>query len=125
MPHLKLEPCPPLAELIGLLQPFSARDGAGVQKVLHFFMSREGTMILAEALVAEGGLPRHFFLSMTRREELVIRCYPPTDPEKTPAVKRLIARFGLQVAAARPGVRLDPCNLASEIEELSGEASGE
>lgn len=120
MPHLKISPSPPLAELFGMLQPLSARDPSGVQKVLGFFIDREGTMILAEALVAEGGPPRHFFLCLTLREELVIRCYPSTDPEKTAAVKRLIVRFGMQVAAALPGVHMDPCNLATEFADLSG-----
>jgi len=118
VPHVKLSPSPGLPELLPRLKPLSARDEHGVQKVQRFFMDPEGSLILAEALVAEGGLPRHFFLALSLRESLVIRCYASTDPEKTPAVKRLIARFGIQLAAEL-GSELDPCNLAEEVGELS------
>ncbi len=119
MPHVKIRPGRPLPELFEALERFSHRDETGVQKVVEFFMERGEARILAEALVAEGGLPRHFFLSIQHREGAVIlRCYESTDPEKTPAVKRLILRAGKAVLDLCEGSELDPCNLDKEAEEL-------
>jgi len=119
VPHVKIRPAAPLAELMERLEPLTFRDEAGVLKTLQFFMERGSGRILVEALVAEGGLPKVFFLSIAEREgALVLRCYGATDPEKTPAVKRLIARAGADLAARIEGSVLDTCNLDKECAEL-------
>ncbi len=119
MPHVKIRPALPLPELFEKLERMSLRDETGVQKIREYFLERGEARILAEGLVAEGGLPRIFFISIQDRDgELVIRCYESTDPEKTPAVKRLILRLGMAVQALTEGSELDPCNLEKEAGEL-------
>jgi len=123
MPHVKIRPPRPLPELLEVLEPLAARDETGVQKVRAYFLEKGGGTILAEALVAEGGLPRHFFLSIQEREKaLVLRCYEATDPEKTAAVKRIIVRLGMEVRGRIEGAELDPCNLEKECAELGSSA---
>ncbi|MDP6669447.1 MAG: hypothetical protein QF492_06040, partial [Candidatus Krumholzibacteria bacterium] len=77
---------------------------------------REEKQILAEGMVAEGGLPRYFFLSLQQKEgALLLRCLPSTDPEKTPGVKRLILRLGLTISELL-SAGVEPCNLEGEWE---------
>ncbi len=119
MPHVKISTRLKLSDCFDRLESFSYRDETGVQKVAGYFMERGGGRILAEALVAEGGLPRHFFLSMQHRGgSVLVRCYEATDPEKSPAVKRLVLRMGMEIQALDEGAELDPCNLEKEAREL-------
>ena len=122
MPHVKVSTRLDLAECFERLDSFSHRDETGVQKIAGYFMERGGGRILAEALVAEGGLARHFFLSLQDREgQKLVRCYESTDPEKSPAVKRLVLRMGMAVQALDESSELDPCNLEKEARELAGD----
>jgi len=116
---VKIRPSLDLPGLFDRLETFSRRDRSGVQKVLGYFMERGQGRILAEALVAEGGLPRRFFLSLQERAgATVVRCYEATDPEKTPAVKRLILHLGLALSELEENSELDPCNLESEARAM-------
>ena len=119
MPHVKIAGTAPLAQLFGRLTVFEARDETGLRKISAYYLDQAAQQILAEAVVIEGGLPKNFFLQIKEREGmLVVRLLAATDPEKTPAVKRLVAQLGLRVAACAPGARVAGGNLEREIGEL-------
>jgi hypothetical protein len=123
MPHVKIAGALAPAALFERLRPFQARDESGVQKIESYFLEQEDKSILAEALVADGGLPRHFFISLRwRGDHLTLRCLPATDPEKTEAVKRLVARLALRVRDCCPGARLAGDSLPEQIAALAGES---
>jgi hypothetical protein len=90
--------------------------------VLAFYREREGRQILVEALVADGPRPRHFFVTLAARDAgWLLRCLPLTDPEKTPAVKRLLVRLALQIRDAFPGAVVTTTNLIEELAALAGD----
>jgi len=119
MPHLKLEGLPGADAVLARLAPFTVKDETGVQKALAFYREREGRQILVEALVADGPRPRHFFVSLADRDGAwLLRCLPATDPEKTPAVKRLLVRLALRLRDAFPGAAVATTNLNEELAAL-------
>jgi hypothetical protein len=122
MPHLKIEGAGSQEQLFQKLELINVRDSTGVQKIRSYYLDRDCEIILAEALVADGGLPRNFFIEIRLRENvLTVRCLAVTDPEKTPAVKRLIVRLGLMALAITEGGTLGNTNLESEIDDLRSE----
>ncbi len=120
MPHLKITATRPLAELQAELAPFSERDELGVHKLLGSYLERDGEELLLELLVAEGTLlPRHFFASLKLREgQLLLRCLPLTDPEKTDGVRRALARLGRRILALCPAAELVSGTLLAELAAL-------
>ena len=126
MPHVKLKGAVDAAAILAGLEPYVERDETGVRKVLAYYLEKDGTAILAEALVAAAGLPRQFFLVLRLRPDgATLRCLPATDPpEKGPALRRLVAGLGMRILALAPGAALSSTNLAEEIAALGGRTEG-
>ena len=125
MPHVKIAGLRSADELFVQLLPFQTRDETGVQKVSSYFLEQGGKSILAEALVADGGLPRHFFISVNwRGEQATVRCLPATDPEKTAAVKRLIVRLAMRLRDLCPQARFVGDNVPEIIAALAEAEEG-
>jgi hypothetical protein len=125
MPHVKFQGAIDGRALIAKLEPFAERDETGVRKVLAYYLEKTGESLLAESLVAAEGLPQRFFLVLQlRADAATLRCLPTTDPEKSPALRRLVASLGLRILAAAPGVALGASNLEEEIAALGGPGGG-
>ncbi|MCB1161065.1 MAG: hypothetical protein R3C71_04005 [Candidatus Krumholzibacteriia bacterium] len=123
MPHLRVEGGEPVAPaaLHAALAPFTVRDETGVLRLMACYLEREGEDLLLELLAAESAKPQHFFAALRRRDGAwLLRCLPLTDPEKTPAVRRLLALAGLRVAACLPGSRALSEDLGPELAAMAG-----
>jgi len=126
MPHVKIEGADSPEELFPRLPVFSERDETGVRKVIAYYRERDRESILAEAVVASGGLPLHFFVVLKwEGERVLVRPLPATSPEATDGVKRLVARLGLTVLGLSAGARIVSSNLRGEIAVLEGENGAE
>jgi len=83
--------------------PLFERNGDDVLKIQSVYVETTGTEVLLDTLVVESGHPQHFFIQVRRRNEgVVVRLLPQTDPEKTPGVKRAVARVAVLIRDLHP-----------------------
>lgn len=119
MPHVVVEGPVRLAEIGERFAEILDRDGDDVVKIRTVYLEPGGEEALFEALVVESGHRQQFFIQLRVREGrgATVRLLPLTDPEKTPGVKRAIARVAGWVRDLRP----DECRFgATNIGELLG-----
>ena len=97
MPHVVIEDAGDLQGLYKAFTPLLHRSSNEILKVQEFYLSRSGKEALLESVTIEQGTACNFFVQLKLHEKTItVRLLPATDPEKTPAVKRvmaLIARF--------------------------------
>jgi hypothetical protein len=93
------------------------RRNSEILKVQEFYLSRNGKDALLECVTIEHGTACDFFVQLKLHEKAItVRLLPATDPEKTPAVKKvmvLIARF---VRKVYPESRYGKTNLQQYLE---------
>ena len=97
MPHVVIEQAGDLQALYQNFTPILQRTGAEILKVQEFYLSRGGKDALLEAVAIDQGTASNFFVQLKLHDNAItVRLLPATDPEKTPAVKKvmaLVARF--------------------------------
>ena len=92
MPHVVIEEAGDLQGLYQAFVPMMRRAGTDILKVQEFYMGRSGKEALLESVAIEQGVARSFFVQLKRHERsITVRLLPATDPEKTPAVKQVMA----------------------------------
>jgi len=112
MPHVQLAgPCR-VADLREPLAGFLESAPPEVLKIQGAFLDAAGLRLILEAVVVEQYLRQNFFLLVRQEDDgLIVRCHPFSAPQKTPGVKRLIARVALRCLALCPGARIGNTNL--------------
>lgn len=61
-------------------------------KVQEFYLARSGKEALLESIAIEQGIACNFFVQLKQHQKsITIRLLPATHPEKTPAVKKVMA----------------------------------
>lgn len=112
MPHVVIEEAGELQALYQNFTPILQRTGAEILKIQEFYMSRNGKDALLESVAIEQGTSRNFFVQLKLHDKAItVRLLPDTDPEKTPAVKKVMALVAKFIRAVYPESRYGKTNL--------------
>ncbi len=112
MPHVVIENAPDLAGVFRGLAPFAERADEQILRLADLYLNRAGRTALLECVVIDKGVAVSFFVLLAQREDqLTVRLYPLTDPEKTEGVKRLLALIAVRVRDLAPASRFGKTNL--------------
>lgn len=112
MPHVVIEEAGDLQALYQHFTPILQRTGTEILKVQEFYISSSGKDALLESVAIEQGVARNFFVQLKLHEQAItVRLLPATDPEKTPAVKKVMALVAGFIRTVYPGSRYGKTNL--------------
>ena len=114
MPHVVIEEA---GDLQGVYQAFIQRAGTDILKVQECYLGRSGKEALLESIAIEQGVACNFFVQLKLHEKAItVRLLPATDPEKTPAVKKVMALVAGFIRTVYPGSRYGKTNLQEYLE---------
>jgi hypothetical protein len=117
MPHVVVEEAGDLQGLYQAFTPMIHRTGNEILKVQEFFLSRSGKETLLESVAIEQGAACNFFVQLKLHEKAItVRLLPATDPEKTPAVKKVMVLVAGFIRKVYPGSRYGKTNLGEYLE---------
>lgn len=117
MPHVVIEDAGDLQGLYQAFAPMLHRSNNEILKVQEFYMSKSGKDALLESVAIEQGTARNFFVQLKLHEKsITVRLLPATDPEKTPAVKKVMALVAGFIRKVYPGSRYGKTNLQEYLE---------
>jgi len=117
MPHVVVEEAGNLQGLYQAFAPILHRTGNDILKVQDFYLSRSGNDALLESVAIEQRAACTFFVQLKLHEiAITVRLLPATDPEKTPAVKKLMALIAGFIRKVYPGNRYGKTNLQEYLE---------
>jgi hypothetical protein len=112
MPHVVVEETGDLQALYQNFTPILQRTGTEILKVQEFYMSRGGKDALLESVAIEQGTSSNFFVQLKLHDKAItVRLLPATDPEKTPAVKKVMALVASFIRTVYPESRYGKTNL--------------
>jgi hypothetical protein len=112
MPHVVVEEAGDLQGLYQAFTPILHRSSDEILKVQEFYLSRSGKDALLESVTIERGTACNFFVQLKLHEKAItVRLLPATDPEKTPAVKKLMALVAAFIRTVYPRSRYGKTNL--------------
>jgi len=121
MPHVVIEEAGDLHGLYQAFTPIIQRVGADILKVQEFYLGRSGKEALLESIAIEQGVACNFFVQLKLHEKAItVRLLPATDPEKTAAVKKVMALVAEFIRKACPGSRYGKTNLQEYLEATTG-----
>jgi hypothetical protein len=117
MPHVVIEEAGDLQGLYQAFTPMVHRTENEILKVQEFYLSRSGKDALLESVAIERGAACTFFVQLKSHEKAItVRLLPATDPEKTPAVKKLMALVAGFIRKVYPGSHYGKTNLQEYLE---------
>ena len=112
MPHVVIEAAGDLQTLYQKFAQILQRTGGEILKIQEFYLSRSGKEALLEAVAIEQGTASNFFVQLKLHENAItVRLLPATDPEKTPAVKKVMALVAKFIRTVYPESRYGKTNL--------------
>ena len=121
MPHVVIEEAGDLQGLFQAFTPIIHREGSEILKVQEFFLARSGKDALLDSVAIENGVACTFFVQLKLHEKAItVRLLPATDPEKTPAVKKVMALVAGFIRNVYPGSRYGKTNLQEYLEATTG-----
>ena len=121
MPHVVIEEAGDLQGLCQAFTPIIQRAGSEILKVQEFFLARSGKDALLESVAIEHGVACTFFVQLKLHEKAItVRLLPATDPEKTPAMKKVMALVAGFIRTVYPGSRYGKTNLQEYLEAATG-----
>ncbi len=121
MPHVVIEEAGDLQGLYQAFTPIIQRAGSEILKIQEFFLARSGKDALLDSVAIENGVVCTFFVQLKLHEKAItVRLLPATDPEKTPAVKKVMALVAGFIRNVYPGSRYGKTNLQDYLEATSG-----
>lgn len=119
MPHVVIEQAGDLQALCQNFTPILQRTGAEILKVQEFYLSRSGKDALLEAVAIDQGAASNFFVQLKLHENAItVRLLPATDPEKTPAVKKVMALVARFIRTVYPESRYGKTNLQEYLASI-------
>ena len=117
MPHVVVEGAGDLQRLYQVFAPIMQRTENDILKVQEFYLSRTGKDALLESVAIEQGAACNFFVQLKLHEKAItVRLLPATDPEKTPAVKKVMALVAAFIRKVYPESRYGKTNLQEYLE---------
>jgi hypothetical protein len=121
MPHVVIEEAGDLQGLYQAFTPIIQRAGTDILKVQEFYLARSGKDALLESVAIENGVACTFFVQLKLHEKAItVRLLPATDPEKTPAVKKVMALVAGFIRKVYPNSRYGKTNLQEYLETTKG-----
>jgi hypothetical protein len=121
MPHVVIEEAGDLQGLFQAFTPIVHRAGSEILKVQEFFLARSDKDALLDSVAIENGVACTFFVQLKLHEKAItVRLLPATDPEKTPAVKKVMALVAGFIRKVYPGSRFGKTNLQEYLEATTG-----
>jgi hypothetical protein len=121
MPHVVIEEAGDLQGLYQAFTPLIQRAGTDILKILEFYLARSGKEALLESVATENGVACTFFVQLKLHEKAItVRLLPVTDPEKTPAVKKVMAMVAGFIRKVYPDSRYGKTNLQEYLEATTG-----
>ena len=117
MPHVVIEEAGDLQGVYQAFTPLIQRAGTDILKVREFYLARSGNEALLESITIEQGAVCNYFIQLKLHEKAItVRLLPATDPEKTPAVKKVMAMVAEFIRKVYPGSRYGKTNLQEYLE---------
>jgi hypothetical protein len=117
MPHVVIEEAGDLQDLYQAFTPLIQRAGTDILKIREFYLARSGNEALLESISIEQGAVCNYFIQLKLHEKAItVRLLPATDPEKTPAVKKVMAMVAGFIRKVYPGSRYGKTNLQEYLE---------
>ena len=117
MPHVVIEEAGDLQGVYQAFTPIIYRAGTDILKVQECYLGRSGKEALLESIAIEQGVACNFFVQLKLHEKAItVRLLPATDPEKTPAVKKVMALVAGFIRTVYPGSRYGKTNLQEYLE---------
>jgi len=121
MPHVVIEEAGDLQGVYQAFTPIIQRGGTDILKVQEFYLARSGKEALLESIAIEQGVACNFFVQLKQHEKAItVRLLPATDPEKTPAVKKVMALVAGFIRTVYPGSRYGKTNLQEYLGAMTG-----
>jgi hypothetical protein len=121
MPHVVVEEAGDLQGLYQAFTPMVHRSGNEILKVQEFYLSRSGKDALLESVTIEQGTAHTFFVQLKVHDKsITVRLLPATDPEKTSAVKKVMALVAGFIRTVYPGSRYGKTNLQEYLVPTAG-----
>ena len=121
MPHVVIEEAGDLQGVYQAFNPIIQRAGTDILKVQEFYLGRSGKEALLESIAIEQGVACNFFVQLKLHEKAItVRLLPATDPEKTPAVKKVMALVAGFIRKVYPASRYGKTNLHEYLEATTG-----
>jgi hypothetical protein len=121
MPHVVIEEAGDLQGLYQAFTPLIQRAGTDILKIREFYLARSGNEALLESISIEQGAVCNYFIQLKLHEKAItVRLLPATDPEKTPAVKKVMAMVAGFIRKVYPGSRYGKTNLQEYLEATTG-----
>ena len=119
MPHVVIEEAGDLQPLFQNFVPILQRTGSEILKIQEFYLSTSGKDALLESVAIEQGASNYFFVQLKLHDRAItVRLLPATDPEKTPAVKKVMALVARFIRTVYPGSRYGKTNLQEYLEQM-------
>ncbi len=117
MPHVIIEEAGDLQGVYQAFTPLIQRVGTDILKIREFYLARSGKEALLESITIEQGVVCNYFVQLKLHEKAItVRLLPVTDPEKTPAVKKIMAMVAGFIRNVYPGSRYGKTNLQEYLE---------
>jgi hypothetical protein len=121
MPHIVVEHAGDLQGIFEAFVPIMHRTATDILKVQECYLGRSGKEALLDSVTIEQGVARSFFIQLKRHEHSVtVRLLPATDPEKTPAVKQLMALVAGFIRMVYPESSYGKTNLQEYLNTQAG-----
>jgi hypothetical protein len=121
MPHVVIEEAGDLQGVYQAFTPLIQRAGTDILKIREFYLARSGNEALLESITIEQGAVCNYFIQLKLHEKAItVRLLPATDPEKTPAVKKVMAMVAGFIRNVYPDSRYGKTNLQEYLEVTTG-----
>ena len=121
MPHVVIEEVGDLQGVYQAFMPLIQRAGTDILKVREFYLARSGNEALLASVMIEQGAVCNYFIQLKLHEKAItVRLLPATDPEKTPAVKKVMAMVAGFIRNVYPDSRYGKTNLQEYLEVTTG-----
>lgn len=117
MPHVVVEGAGNIQGLYHAFNPIVQRTGSEILKVQEFYLAKSGREALLDSITIEQGAACNFFVQLKQHDKTItVRLLPATDPEKTPAVKRVMALVAGFIRKVYPDSQYGKTNLQEYLE---------
>jgi hypothetical protein len=121
MPHVVIEEAGDLQGVYQAFTPLIQRAGTDILKIREFYLARSGKEALLESITIEQGTVCSYFIQLKLHEKAItVRLLPATDPEKTPAVKKVMAMVAGFIRNVYPDSRYGKTNLQEYLAVTTG-----
>ena len=121
MPHVVIEEAGDLQGVYQAFTPLIQRAGTDILKIREFYLARSGKEALLESITIEQGTVCNYFIQLKLHEKAItVRLLPATDPEKTPAVKKVMSMVAGFIRNVYPDSRYGKTNLQEYLGATTG-----